>query len=58
MLRLLLNLHFFQSLLVSLVILLGLAGHCLPVQSWETDKKHKKKRKRGHSKNYVRVDMK
>lgn len=56
MLRLLLNLHSFQALLVSLVILLGLAGHCLPVQSWETDKKHKKKE--NNSKNYVRVDMK
>lgn len=31
------HLHFFQPLLVTLVIPWGLAGHCLPVQRRGTD---------------------
>lgn len=43
MLGSMLNLHFFQALLLSLVIPLALAGRCLPVWWWETNRKCKKK---------------
>lgn len=43
MLELMLNLHFFPALLLSLVIPLALAGRCLPVWWWETDRKFNKK---------------
>lgn len=57
MLKHFLNLHFFQSLLKSLVLLLVLVSHCLPMEGQVTDEKHNQKRKRGLSKNYIRVDM-
>lgn len=44
MLKLILNLHFFQALQLLLVVLLGLAGHCLPVQSRETEKVQKREK--------------
>lgn len=53
-----LNLHFFQALLESLVVLLVLVGHCLPTESQKTDEKHNHRRKRGLAKNYIRVDTK
>lgn len=47
MLKRFLNLHFFQALLESLVVLLVLVAHCLPTKNQETDKKHNQKRKKG-----------